>query len=67
MKEITAEKNQTIHDPTVQYCGNREAVGEILSLNPDIVNGGTVAGDSPDFSFDLPAKATGLSSMMKAG
>ena len=38
MKKIKVEPNQTIFDLAVQHYGTAEAVSEILSNNPDLVN-----------------------------
>lgn len=39
--QITVLENQSIIDIAVKYYGTAEAVGEILSLNPDIINSPT--------------------------
>lgn len=36
--KITVANNQTIYDLAIEYYGSAEAVGEILSNNPDIRN-----------------------------
>ena len=52
---IITENNQTIYDIAVQHYGTVEAIGEILSLNPDIKNDAKGSNaDVSDFHFDLP-------------
>lgn len=38
MKTIRTEDNQTVLDLAMQYYGTADAVGEILSLNPELCN-----------------------------
>ena len=61
-KTIKARANQTLHDIAVQYCGNVEAVAELLQLNGELVNDpaalaapGIDAGG--DFFLDVPLLA----------
>lgn len=38
MKTIKVQRNQSLRDVALQYYGNQQAVGEILSNNPDLKN-----------------------------
>ena len=38
MKIIKTEDNQTVLDIAMQYYGTAEAIGEIISLNPNLKN-----------------------------
>ena len=38
MKTIKVRRNQSLRDVALQYYGNHEAAGEILSNNPDLKN-----------------------------
>ncbi|MFI3322081.1 MAG: hypothetical protein R3Y50_06105 [Rikenellaceae bacterium] len=38
MKTVNVEDNQTLLDIAMQYYGNAEAIGELLSNNPHLTN-----------------------------
>ncbi len=63
MKEIRTIANQTLFDLAVMYYGTCEAVGEILSNNPELANDGRAktgagidAAGNTDFYPDLALK-----------